>query len=674
MPGRERSYSPRGALVLAALDVLPDSSIMVFDLDLVFVVVRGEALKDVGMDPHDLEERPAAEALTPSRWAFYEPFYRAALAGEASSIEVGSSDGDERRYVVNIGPVRDRTGTVIGGVAVATDISDHLRLREALEESEEQFRLTMEQAAVGMALMAGTGDFLVVNPALSRLLGYEHDELLERSYLAVIHPEDAADNHDMLVGLTNGERRAVTRRSRFLRRDGAVVWADLTITAVRDRNGAFRHHVAQLTDVTGEVLAREAAEESQRLYRLLAENASDVVYLADPSGTIVWASPSFSSVLGIEPADAVGMRTEDLVHPDDLALVRTRRSEIYAGQQPHDAIVRFRSGAGAYLDMSVTVHLITEGGSAAGAVVGLRDVSVEQRALRELARSEERFRLAMTAAPVGMAISDPDGRFVQVNTAFCELVGLPESAVLGATVTTFLGPGDHELVDTVTAALADPGVSTFRHQHRLVSGSRELWVEHSASVLRDEEDRPVFYVHQFADHTEAHELRQDLEFRATHDALTGVANRGELMRQLRHSLRRGRGGAAWLGVLFCDIDNLKPLNDEYGHRTGDAAIKAVAERLTGVVRVIDLVARIGGDEFVVLLEGLRSREELGAIAEKCRKSVEGPVEVDGHVAHVSVSVGAVLAGQDESPDEVLARADHALHRAKAGGRHQVDLD
>jgi diguanylate cyclase (GGDEF)-like protein/PAS domain S-box-containing protein len=783
--------------VLAALDVLPDASIMVFDLDLVFVVVRGEALKDAGMDPHDLEERPAAEALSPSRWAFYEPFYRAALAGESSSIEVGSVAGDGRRYVVNVGPVRDRTGEVIGGVAIATDVSEHLRMRAALEESEarfrlvaenasdivlrvddawdvgwvspsvhevlgykadealgaslrsfmtdeswatiraayaswdkadplrvqlqlvasdgslrwmevvarsigdhrgastvvnlrdvdaqvhaqqalaeseEQFRLTMEQAAVGMALVSASGHFVVVNPALSRFLGYEEGELAGRSFLTVTHPDDIEPGSRVHERLVSGEMPSYSVRKRYVRKDGHTVWADLTVAAVRDAQGSFRHNVAQMADVTAEVLAQEAAEESQRLYRLLAENASDVVYLADPSGSIVWASPSFASVLGIDPVDAVGMRTEDLVHPDDLARVQRRRAEIYSGERPGDAIVRFRSGTGEYLDMSVTVHVLSEGGTTTGAVVGLRDVTVEQRALRQLARSEERFRLAMTAAPVGMAISDPDGRFVQVNDAFCDLVGLPESDVLGATVSRFLGPGDHDLVDTVTAALSEEGASTFRHQHRLMSGSRELWVEHSASVLRDDEGRPVFYVHQFADHTEAHELRQDLEYRAAHDPLTGVANRGELMRQLRHALRRGRGGATWLGVLFCDIDNLKPLNDEYGHATGDAAIVAVAERLTGVVRVIDLVARIGGDEFVILLEGLRSRDELRAIAEKCRRAVEGPIESEGQQVLVSVSVGAVLADQDETPDEVLARADHALHRAKEGGRRQVDLD
>jgi diguanylate cyclase (GGDEF)-like protein/PAS domain S-box-containing protein len=273
-----------------------------------------------------------------------------------------------------------------------------------------------------------------------------------------------------------------------------------------------------------------------------------------------------------------------------------------------------------------------------------------------------------------MAISDPEGRFVQVNQALCRLLDLDEISILGSRVTSFLAEDDVVIVDDVVTALADPDRSTFRHEHSLVSPTRTLWVEHSASVLRDEDGAPVFYVHQFADHTEANELRQDLEYRASHDPLTGVVNRAELMTQLTHSLRRNHGGAAWLGVLFCDIDNLKPLNDEYGHHTGDVAIQTVAHRLRGAVRSQDLVARIGGDEFVVLLEGLHSREQLGAIAEKCRASVEGPVAMEDHSIEVSVSVGAVLAGQDETADEVLARADHALHRAKVGGRHQVDLD
>ena len=666
------AYSPRGALVLAALDVLPDASIMVFDLDLVFVVVRGEALRDVGMGPEALEERRADEALSPSRWAFYEPFYRAALAGESSSLEVGAVSGTGR-YVVNVGPVRDHRGTIIGGVAVATDVSDHMRLREALEESEERFRLLAENSSDVVVRVDDAWDIGWVSPSVREVLGYEPDDMVGALLPAYLAPE----SWQRIQGAYPAWDRSEHLREviEIVRADGSTLWMEAVARSITPPGSDKDMSVVSMRDVDARVTAQLQAEESYRLYRLLAENASDLVYLADRSGAISWASPTFATVLGIDPEAAIGMRTEDLVHPDDADRVRRRRSDIYGGDEAGDAVMRYRAADGDYREMAVSVHLLSDdGGPASGAVVGLRDVTAEQEALRRLAHSEERFRLAMTAAPVGMAISDPRGHFVQVNEALCRLLDVDESLLLGSTVASFLAADQIGLVDDVMAALADPARSTFRHEHSLVSPTRTLWVEHSASVLRDEKGAAVFYVHQFADHTEANDLRQDLEYRASHDPLTGVVNRGELMTQLTHGLRRVHGGATWLGVLFCDIDNLKPLNDEYGHHTGDVAIQTVAQRLRGAVRSQDLVARIGGDEFVVLLEGLHSREQLGAIAEKCRASVEGPVAVDGHSIEVSVSVGAVLADHGESPDEVLARADHALHRAKVGGRRQVDLD
>ncbi len=667
------AYSPRGSLVLAALDVLPDASIMVFDTDLVFVVVRGEALRDVGMDPASLEERPAELALGPSRWAFYEPFYRAALAGESSSIEVGAVSDGNRRYVVNVGPVRDHRGTIIGGVAVATDVSDHMRLRDALEESEARFRLLAENSSDVVVRVDDAWDIGWVSPSVREVLGYEPEVLIGALLPAYLAPESwqQVETAYRAWDRTDHLRQVLS----FVRADGRTIWMEAVARSITPPGSDKVMTVVSLRDVDAQVRAQREAEESHRLYRLLAENASDVVYMADRSGIITWASPTFATVLGVDPEAAVGMRTEQLIHPDDREFVGSRRAGVYSGEATGDATVRYRTVGGGYAEMAVNVHLLTDDeGSATGAVVGLHDVTAEQRALRQLARSEERFRLAMTAAPVGMAISDPEGRFVQVNGALCRLLDLDEAAVLGSTVTSFLAKDEVGIVDDVMTALADPQQSTFRHEHSLVSPTRTLWVEHSASVLRDEKGAAVFYVHQFADHTEANELRQDLEYRASHDPLTGVVNRGELMTQLTHSLRRNYGGAAWLGVLFCDIDNLKPLNDEYGHHTGDVAIQTVAHRLRGAVRSQDLVARIGGDEFVVLLEGLHSREQLGAIAEKCRAAVEGPVAVEEHSIEVSVSVGAVLAGQDETADEVLARADHALHRAKVGGRRQVDLD
>jgi diguanylate cyclase (GGDEF)-like protein/PAS domain S-box-containing protein len=434
--------------------------------------------------------------------------------------------------------------------------------------------------------------------------------------------------------------------------------------------------VSQIIDVTREIEATDELERTAERYRVLAENASDIVYEVDRDGRLLWVSPSLTAVLGWAPEQWLGRPVAELVDP---AIVEDLVPEIvafFAGQGIEPRVARFPAADGSMREMSVTVHAgsLDEQGLPLNAVVGLHDVTEEQRARRELARSEERFRLAMDAAPIGMAISDPQGAFVQVNDALCDLLGLTPDELMGRSVSDFLLPEEQHVADEATQALSVRHDESMRHEHRLASPSRTVWVEHAASLLRGDDGEPLFYVHQFVDRTEARELRADLEYRATHDALTGVINRAELMSQLDHSLRRLRGTASWLGVLFIDLDNLKTINDENGHHAGDVAIQAVAQRLSDSVRAGDLVARLGGDEFVVLLEHLRSRDELEAVAEKLRAAVTGPIEVDGRVLEVGVSVGAVLAAHDEAPDDALARADHGLRRAKEGGRGQVDVD
>jgi len=667
--------SAQAELLLAALSHLPDAVIAVLDRDLRFVVTRG-TLGDRSRDELlALEGRPAGEATPPETWASFEPLMRAALVGESTTMERPIYAQEHGRELVSIGPVRDSAGAIIGVVAITSDISAQTRLMEALADSEAHLRLVVDSAAVGMALVAPDGTFLDVNPALARLLGYEPDELLGQPFRTILLDEDVADAVEVQRQLASGGTGHVERRRQVRRKDGSLVWTDISVTSARSAEGTHRFDIAQYVDVTAEVENAQEAAEVTRQYQLLAENASDVVYSSTDDGHIVWMSQSVTQVLGFTAAEMIGQRAQDLVHPDDLHLVYARRERRRGGEAIGRDFMRFRTAAGDYRDMAVSARRLP-GPDRLGAVVvvGLRDITDEVRARRQLARSERQFRLAMEHAPVGMAISDTTGAFVQVNSALARLLAIDEEHLLGRSVADFLAPDEQHMADEATQALDVRRDESMMHEHQLIGHEHTVWVQHSATLLRDDDGSPLFYVHQFVDQTEAHELRQDLEYRASHDALTGVVNRGELLARLDRLLRLSKREHSWLGVLFIDIDNLKPLNDEYGHHTGDVAILAVAERLRTAVRARDIVGRIGGDEFVVLLESLQSRDELLRIAEKCRTAVSGPIEVDGRVIELSVSVGAVLADQDESSDEVVARADHALHRAKAGGRNQTDLD
>jgi diguanylate cyclase (GGDEF)-like protein len=170
------------------------------------------------------------------------------------------------------------------------------------------------------------------------------------------------------------------------------------------------------------------------------------------------------------------------------------------------------------------------------------------------------------------------------------------------------------------------------------------------------------------DISDSRELQHQLEHQAQHDLLTGLPNRGVCQERLGASLvGRHTVGVA---VMFVDLDRFKAVNDDLGHDAGDELLRRVAERITSVVRPSDTVARVGGDEFIVLLDQVTDRAEIDAIAARMVAAVGEPVEVNGRLARVGASVGVSLGAVGDRSDDVLRAADAAMYQAKrAGGGH-----
>lgn len=167
------------------------------------------------------------------------------------------------------------------------------------------------------------------------------------------------------------------------------------------------------------------------------------------------------------------------------------------------------------------------------------------------------------------------------------------------------------------------------------------------------------------------EAEQQLERLARFDTLTGLVNRAEALARLDAALRQPRPPETHVGVLFCDVDHFKAINDRWGHGTGDVVLATVAARIRASVRREDTVGRTGGDEMLILLPGVRSADELAQIAEKIRRRVAEPIHVSGNTISATLSIGATLALPAESVDAVTARADEAMYRAKSGDRNAV---
>ena len=429
--------------------------------------------------------------------------------------------------------------------------------------------------------------------------------------------------------------------------------------------------MAQLVDVTDEVLSSAALRSTTEQFRLLAENASDVVFQTDLDDVITWISPSVTRVLGWPPESIVGTHSLALVHPDFVEVGRELRQQAHGGSNPAALSSRYRTAAGGFLDVSTLARpVIDDTGLVTGTVFGLRDITEERRAQMALEYGERQFRLVVQAAPQGMAVSTPDGVIVMTNPALCALLGREEPEVVGRSLMDFLTPEDAAHDRRVLAELTEDS-PTLRLHHRLVSGDHEVWVDHAVSLFGDPGGSGMLHVHQFVDQTATHRLQLELAYRATHDELTGLANRGESISRLTAHAAHPTG---LVSLLFCDVDNLKLINDRFGHPTGDVVIAALAERLTHGVRQADSVGRIGGDEFLVILADVGTVDELRRIATKLQEDVSHPVKTQDHLVDLTLSVGAVVLRPGEDPDAILARADRALYRAKEQGRNRVEVD
>ncbi len=255
------------------------------------------------------------------------------------------------------------------------------------------------------------------------------------------------------------------------------------------------------------------------------------------------------------------------------------------------------------------------------------------------------------------------------------------AALLGKRLEEVIGANLEDLVPGITAPPADeggPGRSREIHVPA-ASGQGDRWMAVSISVLseRDEQDHPLALV-ILHDITPQRATRSRLDREARKDPLTGLINRTELLRQLA-ALDRASDGPH-VAVIFLDLDGFKLVNDTRGHQVGDELLVAVARRIRAAVRPEDSLARIGGDEFVVLCPRLADPQDVRAVAERVRATLDQPVSVDGRAHRISMSVGISLARADAiDPANLLRQADMAMYRAKDAGRntvrmHSVEMD
>jgi diguanylate cyclase (GGDEF)-like protein/PAS domain S-box-containing protein len=300
----------------------------------------------------------------------------------------------------------------------------------------------------------------------------------------------------------------------------------------------------------------------------------------------------------------------------------------------------------------------------------------QERISKELRHSEEHFRGAFDYAAVGMALVGTDGRWLRVNQSFCNLVGYSEKELLGMDLQSITHSDDlgNSLADMYR--MVDQKVVNINAEKRYIhKQGHEVWTIISASAVADSSGKPMHFIMQAQDISERKHAEAKLHHAAFYDSLTALPNRALFTEHLQIAIKRTKQHKTHLyAVLFIDIDRFKNVNDSLGHVIGDQLLINVARRLEKCIRTNDIAARFGGDEFAVLLNGLKNPTDAVATAERIQEVLAQPFTLAGHDVFCGGSIGVAFSTLEYTQsEEILRDADTAMYRAKEQGKGRFEI-
>ncbi len=556
----------------------------------------------------------------------------------------------------------------LGAMAEAELLRDaHDALVRKLDESERVKASILETLGEGLVLQSSSGTIIEWNQAAERVLGLTGEQLATGTGSPVLQAikVDGGDwppetwpyaqvlrTGEPVVGALMGLRRP----------DGATSWLQVSSRPTEGPNGEPRV-LTVFVDITEKRSLEAALQASEAAARTSLHALEQGVMLVDAAATVSMFNPAAERLLGYTAAQLQDLwrsgewlaYTEDWepLRGDDRPLLRAAMGESIVGE-----VVGWirRDGTRILIRMSCVVD--ADGGG--GVLITFTDVTEERRMLRDLAR----FRYLFENADDMIAVIDTDGQVQYASPSTARVLGYDAGwqhpdGILGLVHPEDVPLAMQELERLIAGTRAPEPVTV-----RVAAASGEWRHVECVGVNLLDEPNVQGVVLTFRDTTERERLTDQLAHLATHDPLTDLANRSVLEPRLLRALARTARTGERLGLCFIDLDGFKAVNDELGHAAGDELLVEVARRIRNIVRTEDSAVRIGGDEFVVILDAVDDTTDAIEAATRIRDALVVPALGAGdHL--VGASVGVAISEVGDDPAALLQRADTALYRAKA---------
>ena len=420
--------------------------------------------------------------------------------------------------------------------------------------------------------------------------------------------------------------------------------------------------------------------------RTLFDRACTGMALLDLSGRLLAVNPAACALLGRDERDLLGQSYRAVRHLDEVAGADDDYAALLDGRvQEIRRPTRYRRPDGSTVQSENALSLLRDAdGRPVAFFSQARDVTLELAALDALEEGRRQLEEAQTVGRLGSWQQDLETGAVSWSRQMYDIYGLTEEEVAAdpQAFERLIHPDDLARALASYRPLIEHGSPVDFVQRVRRDDGQQLVVRVRGVQLPAAGGRSARLVGTVQDITESaralealtaserryRELSEQLAHAALHDQLTGLPNRSLLLDRLRGALNRARRNGTQVAILFVDLDDFKKVNDGLGHDAGDELLCVVADRLTSSLRAVDTAARFGGDEFVVLCEGVDGEEQAAELAGRVSRAVAEPIGLRGYQVVVTASVGVVFAGAGEDPETLLRFADSAMYRAKRDGR------
>ncbi|MCX5996339.1 MAG: PAS domain S-box protein [Chloroflexi bacterium] len=514
--------------------------------------------------------------------------------------------------------------------------------------------------------------FVYVNPFFAKLTGYSREELIGTRSLKLVLPQDRPSVRKKATRNLKSRLGSRPYEYRFIKKNGEIMWVMERVSPIGYMGQEAT--LGSFVDITERKRLEEALAHSEKTYRTILERMYDSYYEVDLAGNFTFVNDSVCRNLGYSSEEMVGQSYRFTTPPDDIKPLFIAFNQVFNTGIPNigfaHGILR-KDGSIILVESSISVRENEQ-----GEIIGFRSVSrdiTERKRLEEaLVRSEERYRTILEQMQDSYYEVDLAGNYTFISESAGHSLGYSREELIGKNYRISVFEEDVKSIFAAFNEVYRTGKPNkgFAYRIRHKDGSI-IFSEVSVDLKKNDQGVVTGFKCVNRDITERKKLEQKLVEMATHDFLTGLPNRVLLLDRFNIAVALAHRNKARLAAMSLDLDDFKTINDTFGHDAGDQVLKAISTRLTGIIRASDTVARVGGDEFILLMLETKHMEDATAIAQKIRDSFTEPFSIDGHQLHLTTSIGIAVYPEDaEDMETLIKKSDAMMYYSKGHGGNQ----